>query len=287
MESACREVNNMRFGWNAKETYARMLGIALIAALLFLAVYTFIYWAEPFSDLWNLILTDGFLVGASSCTALIATLIWKRYDRSDAPRRVWIYFAVGLWLWAIAELTWGYLNVTQGEVPEGISDLFWISAYFFFGHALFVQYRILAHPDRREIWRLICISILVLVVLYILVYSVLITAIGASVNFDTAINSFYPAADFLLALVAFWLFRHFMGGAFSRPWLGLLAFSFADLLYAWLELSGLYTWSVNQANFLSVISDIVYLAAYLVLGLSILSQWAFLKYGLRSPTVPR
>jgi hypothetical protein len=192
-----------------------------------------------------------------------------------------------LWLWTVAELIWGYLNVTQGEVPEGISDVFWISAYFFFGHALVVQYRILAHPSKLQLWRLVFFSLLLLLVLYVLVYRVLTAGIGEPVNFGTAINSFYPAADFLLALVAFWLARHFRGGAFARPWLGLLAFSFADLLYAWMEYSGLYAWSIDQSNVLSTITDIVYLAAYLILGLSIFSQWVFLKYGMRSPTVPR
>ena len=277
----------MRFGWNANETSARMSGAAIVAALIFLTVYTFIYWVEPFSDVWNTTLTNSFLVFAASGTAVLATLIWRRYEPSDAPRRIWIYFTVGLWLWAAAELIWGYLNVTQGEVPEGISDLFWISAYFFFGYALFVQYQILAHPTRRESWRLIFVVLGLLTVLYGIVYGVLTVGIGAPVAFGTAVNAFYPAADFLLALVAFWLARRFMGGAFSRPWFGLLAFSFADLLYAWIELSGLYAWSVNQANALSTLTDVVYLAAYLVLGWCILSQWTFMKYGLRSPTIPR
>lgn len=277
----------MRFGWDANVTSARLLGVAKAASLLFLALYVIIYWLEPFSDILNVLFTDSFLVVASASTAFIATLIWKRYERSDLPRRIWIYFAIGLWFWATAELIWGYLNIMHGEVYEGISDLFWISGYFFFGHALFAQYRILAHPSRREIWQLAFFVALALVLLYSFVYGVLTAGIGKPVNLGTAINSFYPAADLLLALVAFWLARHFMGGAFARPWLGLLAFSFADFLYAWVELSGLYSWSVDQANLLSTVTDVAYLAAYLILGLSILSQWAFLKYGLRSPTVPR
>lgn len=277
----------MRFGWNVNMTSARLLGAAKITALLFLGIYAIIYWFEPFSDTWNLILTDSFLVIASAASALIATLIWKRYDQSDAPRRIWVYFAIGLWLWAAAELIWGYLNVTQGEVPEGISDVFWISGYFFFAQALFVQYRILAHPGRREVGRLIFFVLLILAALFILVYGILTAGIGNPVDVGTAINAFYPAGDLLLALVAFWLARHFRGGAFAGPWWGLLAFSFADLLYAWIEFSGWYAWSVDHANILSMMTDIAYLSAYLVFGFSVLSHWVFLKYGLRSPTVPR
>jgi hypothetical protein len=276
----------MRFGWNSNLTSARLLGAAIVVAVLFLGVYAIFYWFQPFSDIWNVILTDSFLVVASAGSAMIATLILKRYDRADAPRTIWVYFAIGLWFWTLAELVWGYLNVTRGEVPEGISDLFWISGYVFFAQALFVQYRILSHPNRRETSRLALAVTLILAVLYILIYGVLTSGIGKPGNFGTAINAFYPAADLLLALVAFWLARHFMGGAFARPWFGLLAFLFADLLYAWIEFSGLYSWSVNQANLLSAMTDIAYLAAYLIFSLSILSQWAFLKYGMRSPTAP-
>lgn len=273
----------MRFGWNAKESSVRIRGLAKIVALLLIVVYAFVYRFEPFSDVWNVILANSLLVIASSLTAVIATMIWSRYEQSDTPRRVWAYFAVGLWLWAAAELTWGYLNVTQGEVPEGISDVFWISAYLFFWQALLIQYRILAHPTKQKLLSYVLVASLFFLTLYLFIYRTLVSGAESPSSFDAAINSFYPAADLLLALVALWLASHFMGGAFSRPWLGLLAFSFADLMYAWLEISGLYSWSVNEANLLSTVSDIVYLAAYLVLGLGIFSQWVFLKYGLRSP----
>jgi len=214
-------------------------------------------------------------------------MIWARYDRTDIPRRVWGNFAVGLCLWAAAELTWGYLNVTQGEVPEGISDVFWVAAYFFFGQALLFQYQIVARPTRRELWSRVLIAVLSLFALYLSIFIILAFAARTTSKLDVAINAFYPAADFLLAFVALWLASHFLGGAFSRPWLGLLAFTFADLMYALIEISGIYAWTVNQANVLTTITDVAYFGAYLVLGLGVLSHWVFLKYGLRSPTEVR
>lgn len=274
----------MRFGWNATESSARIRKVAKIVALLLILGYAVLYSTEPFSATWNVILINAFLVVASSLTAFIATMIWACYDPSDAPRRIWGNFAIGLWLWAAAELTWGYLNVTQGEVSEGISDVFWVAAYIFFGQALLLQYRILARPNKPELWTRITVATLSLLMLNLLIYR-LFTSTGEAPNqFDAALNSFYPAADLLLVLVAIWLARHFIGGAFSRPWLGLLAFAFADLLYAWAEISGVYSWGINQANLLSTSTDIAYFAAYVVLGLGVLSQWVFLKYGLRAPT---
>lgn len=274
----------MRFGWNAEETSVRIRWIAKIAALLFLAVYIFIYLVQPFSEIWNLILSDAFSPTASLFAAVIATLIWARYDVTDVPRRIWGYFAVGLWLWFGGEVAWGYLNVTVGDVVVGLPDIFWVSAYLFFGQALLFQYLILVRPTTRELLSRILVAVLFLIILNLFIYVVLTSGEEATSKFDSTVNSFYPAADLVLALVALWLARHFMGGAFARPWLGLLAFTFADLMYAWLEISGLYPASIAQANSLSTIADVAYVGAYLVLGLGILSQWVFLKYGLRSPT---
>lgn len=272
----------MRFGWSPKDSSARIRGMAKIGAVLFIVIYAIIYLAEPFSETWNSILANALLVIASSLTATIATLIWARFEETDTPRRIWRYFSVGLWLWAIAELTWGYLNVNMGEVPEGIADVFWVGAYIFFAHALYIQYRLLVNPTPREALSRLAIVIASFLVIYALVYRVMITWGGTERGFGAAVNSFYPVADLFLAVIAVWLVRHFRGGAFARPWLGLLAFSFTDLLYAWIEVSGIYSWSVNQANIWSAVFDIAYVGAYLVLGLGILSQWAFLKYGLLS-----
>ncbi len=274
----------MQFGWSAKDTSLRVRWWANVVAIVFIAVYTLIYWVEPFSEVWNKISTNMFLVIASSLTAVVATLIWLHYDKTDNPRGVWRSFAIGLWLWAVAEFTWGYLNVVQGEVPVGLPDVFWTVSYFFLLHALLLQYKILAKPTKQESWTRALVAFLILVILYPVIYGVLSSGANSENKLDIAVNSFYPAADLLLGLTALWMARNFMGGAFARPWLGLLAFAVADLMYAWLEITGLYSWSINQANLLSTISDAAYLGAYLIMGLGILSQWVFLKYGLRSST---
>jgi hypothetical protein len=257
--------------------------MAKIAAVIFLVIYAAIYIWEPFSEVWNNILTNLLLIIAAALTATVATMVWAGYDKTDAPRRIWRYFAIGLWLWVIAETIWGYLNVTQGEVSEGIADVFWIVAYIFFAHALGIQYRILTQPSKRELASRVLIAIAGLLALYLFIYYLLSAGVDAQERLGVAINSFYPVGDLFLVVVAIWLVRHFSGGAFARPWLGILPFCFTDLLYAWIVTSGSYSWSVNQTDLWSTVFDIAYLGAYLILGLGILSQWAFLKYGLRSP----
>jgi len=260
----------------------RLYRLAILVCILITASYIFIYWFEPFSQFWNSLFANLYLQVASLFAALITTLIWARYEKSDTPRQVWGPFAVSLWLWFAAEISWGYLNMTVGEVHVGLPDVFWVTAYLWLGLALFNQYRILLKPEKRVLGQAVFIVAFALFAFTLLIYSVFVSATGTSSKLDAAVNSFYPAADLLLAGVALWLAGHFAGGAFARPWMGLLVFTFADLLYAWLEASGTYSWSVDQGNLLSTIADVAYLAAYLVLFVCVLYQWLFLKYGMLS-----
>ncbi len=270
----------MRFGWSPKDASARIRLMAKIAAVLSIAIYIFVYLKEPFSDLWNGILVNLFLVIAASFAAAMATMIWSRYDETDSPRHIWLHFAIGLWVWVIAEIVYGYLDVTQDhQVSIGLPDVFWVAAYVFFAYALFVQYRLLANQNKQELLNRVSLAALLVIVLYSLTYIVLIVWIHPTSQLDAAVNAFYPVGDLFLGAVAVWMILHFQGGVFARPWLGLLAFSVTDFLYAWIDTSGIY----DQANSVwTALFDTAYMGAYLILALGLLSQWAFLKYGLLS-----
>ena len=274
----------MRFGWSSKQSFQRALWAAGIFSLAFALVYFIIYWYQPFSGFWNNLLSNLFTQVASFMGAFFASRIWSKYEKGEAPRTVWGYFAVGLWLWFAGEVTWGYINMTAGEVPIGWPDIFWSISYLFFGHALLRQYRILTQPTSRQLWTWITLTVTTMIALMLVIYGLFISKTGTRELLDVLVNSFYPAADLTMALIALWLARNFSGGAFSRPWLGLLVFTFSDFLYAWLEASGMYAWSLENGNLLTTIADMTYLAAYLVLALGVFYQWLFLRYGYRANT---
>ena len=274
----------MRFGWDARKASNRLMRLAIIAAVGLVLVYAVIYFGGPFSPSINNLLADILTVTASMFSAVSATLIWTMYEKSDAPRRVWSNFALGLWLWVIGESIWSYLNLTlpNGDVPVGAPDIFWVIAYYFLGRALLLQFQILVHPTGSELKRRVISSGLFFGILFVIIFGALEWLALSSSIVDTLVNAFYPAGDLTLALAAIWLTRNFQGGILGRPWIGILVFTFTDLMYAWLQLSGAYAWSLDRGNFVSGFSDIVYFSAYLVLGLVSISQWLFLKYGLRS-----
>ena len=271
----------MRFGWTAQDSFKRTLWLAYLLCTLYLLMYVVIYQVEPFSEFWNIVLTNLLVQVASLATAMMALSIWRLYEKADRPRHVWSPFTIALFLWFIAELSWGYLNVTQGEVPVGLPDLFWVTAYPAFGLALFFQYQIVAQATPRDSLIRILIVVLFVMIFTTLTYFVMYSITESSYGWSAAINFFYPVADFALAVIAFRMARRFSGGAFSRPWMGLLVFAGADLIYAWLQISGLYTWSIDQGNLLTTVSDTVYLGAYLVMLIALLYQRLFLKYGMR------
>jgi hypothetical protein len=279
----------MRFGWHAQAASRRLLRLVIFAAVGLAVVYAVIYFLEPFSTFTNNLLANALTITAAVFSATCATLTWGMYEKTDTPRRIWGLFAFGLWLWVIGEITWGYQNLTlpNGEVPIGVSDAFWVIAYYFLGQALLSQYQLLVRSTKSELTSRVIRVLLFLGVAFGLIFTVLMWLdISVSVG-DTLVNAFYPAGDITLALAAIWLTRNFQGGALGRPWIGLLVFTFTDLMYAWLQLSGTYAWSLDQGNLVSGFSDLVYFSAYLVLGIGSFSQWLFLKYGFRSPSKAR
>lgn len=274
----------MRLGWSATQSTLRMKWLAIIIFIGLISAYAYVYFIQPFPSFWNDLASNIVSELASLASAVAATMVWAYYDKTDLPRRVWSYFAFGLWLWFAGEIAWGYLNMTVGEVPTGIPDAFWIIAYFFIGGSLLQQYQILFHPTRRELFGRVVVIVISVFALTLLAFHFFRPVVESSSHLETIITGFYPSADLVLALSALWLARSFQEGALGRPWIGLLVFSFSDWINAWLQLSGVYAWSLEMGNPLSALSDILYVAAYLVLAYGAFSKWLFLKYGLRPDT---
>ena len=97
----------MRFGWSSQQSSQRILGMAGILFLAMLLFYLIIYLYRPFPDLWNDFLSIFFTQLASLLTATFATLVWNRYERTDAPRRIWGWFAAACCGVALLFRHWG------------------------------------------------------------------------------------------------------------------------------------------------------------------------------------
>jgi hypothetical protein len=265
------------------------VGVAVLVLLTF--GYAEIYIAAPFSDDVNNFLSNAFTVLAAFLSALIATLVWQRYEKTEPLRRIWRWMSIGLWLWTLAEAIWAYYFIMNLDANKiGPQDALWTIGFIFFGLSLYAQFMLLFRPDpavarRRVVFALV--GFFGLTILAIFLYSFFS---HNAIMLDTVVNIFYPCADLAVGVAALWLARSFRNGSLAYAWLGLFVFTLSDLLYAWLELSGVYEKSVEQGNYLSAVSDITYVLAYLIVALGCFTQWLLINYGpifRREPNEPK
>ena len=258
-----------------------MGGCILLATLSYVVVYQF----EPFPTPWNDLFLNGLTFLAAGTVAIIAFYLVRYFDVGEPQRRIWLSFTLGVGLWAIAEAIW-VIMVPLNMEASGLTaaDIFWVVAYGFFADSLLTQYRVIystPHPIERK--RLV--GILLAVLLSTIVVTLLAQWLGGNAEqtwWVTLVQVFYPVADLALAIAALRLARLFGRGLWGLAWMGLLVFVVADGLYSLLNLVGLYAISAEQGNPLSLVSDTLYLDAYLILMLACLAQLLFMR---RGPTV--
>jgi hypothetical protein len=243
--------------------------------------YILIYQFAPFKEPWSDIILNTLTPVAAAFAAIIASLIFFYYEKDDAPRRIWKSLMIGSWLWFAAEAIWSYQAMTLGEAPNGIVDVSWVLGFIFFTLALYDQHSLI-NPSKKILYRNIVLGAWA-VVLLIPVPIVFFTKVF---TFKTYIDFFYPFADLAVGVAGILLILAFQGGSLIRPWIGLVVFGVTDFLYAWAEQIGLYSWSAENGNPLSLLIDSSYMAAYLILGLGFLGHWVLIRYGLTTNLNP-
>lgn len=265
-----------------------LLWLGVIGAVIATAGYFYFYQMQPLASPWNdAILNFGVSV-AAGIGAAIATWIWRQFKPTDRPRAVWLHLALGLWTWTAGEAAWAIYALAGSEPPvPSWADALWMAGYALFIAALLYQYRLVFHPTpTKERW---IISGVVVAVLIISLFTTLVLRQLVSTEeawLATFINVFYPFGDLAVAVAALILVRAFGWGLWGRPWIALLVFTFADTLYAWLIITGLYAYLSDQGNPLSMVADIVYFDAYLIMALGCYSTLLLLRHGphLRAPS---
>ncbi len=255
------------------------VGIACAVLLAFMVVYQ----SESLPSPWQDVIINGSYALAAGWAAFIITRIWQMFAPTEQPRPVWGAFALGLWSWTIGEIVWGIYAIIYGDAfpPLSGADFFYIVGVIWLALALAYQYRQIYHPTRRQFWGMLS---------SVLVGTLILSTLGASFLQSEAfltdawlssfINTFYPLSDLMLVLGALLLARTFSGGLWARPWLALFIFAAADGLYAWLVSSELYSF-IGGGDYINLMTDVLYLSAYLVLALLCQAHLYLLHYGPR------
>ncbi|MFM8320513.1 MAG: hypothetical protein ACKOC5_06315 [Chloroflexota bacterium] len=255
-------------------------GLIVIAGLL--GLYVYIYQASPLPGIWSDVYLNLAIVGPSLLAAYLSTRVLLHFHWEDGPWRMWMYYSLALWSWAIAEVIWFGVWLAQGDVPiPSWADVFWLFALAPFAMAFLVQFRLIFSPTpRREAAWMLAIS------LGVLLFSGLGTLMLGRLAGESAMSwggtfleVFYAVVDVAMMIAALALARTFGRGLWGRAWWGLLAFALSDGLYSYVNFTGLYAQSVSEGNLLTLVVDSVYSAAYMLMVLAVWGQLLLMQYG--------
>ncbi len=274
---------------NSKNTQtplpSRIFWITIGGASLILVIYTILHLLPVSADF-----QQNRDVGLSFLTALIAAIdtwlairIWLNFKSTEPPYGIWRAFALGLGAWTCAELIWTlYLHYYGSAMPEITpGDLFWMVGYIGLGTALVLQYRELIRVPSKRLLITLSLGAALFLTLTFGITAVLINSPGIETSWwGTFISVFYPLADLALALSALLLALTLSNAQWARPWLALFFFTISDLIFTWLFTSNSYIYS-GDSNLGTIITDVLYIASYLLLMLALLAQFLLLRYGIR------
>ena len=254
-----------------------------ISILICAVAYTILAHFASSRHLWQeLLLNLTFALGAG-WSAWRASRMWRRFTPLDPPRRVWRFFALGLWFWTAAELLWAVMAYFYGEELPVITlaDLCWVVGCLLLIASLAAQYRLLYRLSAARARGLLAAAVgLLLLLSGGVALLVPLVATPELSRGELFLLVFYPLADLLLAIGAWHIARSFGEGRFARVWYALFLFAVSDTLYTWLLSKGVYV-LVGDSNFLTLLTDTLYLGAYLLLGWMCQAQEYLLLYGPR------
>ena len=256
-------------------------------SLVWLAVYVWFYLTNPFggaaydyADNWGLDLLTFFPAVAA---AGMATLVALQFQPGEAPRRIWLTFAVGWWCWVggeIAGMIYDYFYWDTSYPELTLIDLLWTTGYLFFGLALFYQFQtVYAEQERKSAKLYLALCAAALLLTLGLAYAARRNHLGEGVsNFALYLAILYPVFDLIEGGAALWLFLLFRRGKWGRPWWGLIAFAIADSISIYFWIGGDETLSKQIVQALYLFSDTTYVAGYLIVALAFLSHYYMLQW---------
>jgi hypothetical protein len=256
--------------------------VALVVIALLAGSYIYVYQAAPLPEPWSDIYLNLLIIVPALLAAYLSFRTWSTFSSQDRPRWVWFFFMLALTGWAIGEVLWFTTWYITGDVAiPSWSDIFWAAALAPFALAFVMQYRLIYSPDRRqEAGWLLAAAATTLLLSVVGTWLLLQTSTDSELTLPAAfLQVFYAASDFVMMLAGLRLAQVFGRGLWGRAWWGLLAFVISDGLYSYVEFSGLYALSVENGNLLTLVVDLSYALAYMLMALACWSQLLLMRYG--------
>ena len=256
---------------DAAKTRSRLIVILLFSLITILYAWTYAF--APFSERISAVILNSATTFSALIAALILTRITFYFQPDEPPRVIWAAFAVCMWLWTIAEASWGYLYITGGEVPVfSMADVLWIAGYIALTISLARQFRLVYFNQQHAIrWAVLGVWLGI----FLSIETILLVT-HSQAPMEDFFRYFYLFADTAVGLSAFYLVYAFRGRALAIPWLTISSFVVTDFLYIHLTETGAYDWVMSGVS-VALVADTLYVVAYLIVVGGVFEQYLLLR----------
>jgi hypothetical protein len=248
------------------------IGIILIIAVLYISPIYKAFGNNTVAIIYDL--TTVFLAGLAT---VLMGLMWRTFERGTPLWIVWGTLTLGMLLWTVGEVLWAYNEIIlEEDLYPSIADAAWVAGYIplFIGFSL--RFRSLgAMPSLDDLVTGggFFLAILIVGVAFVL-------GPIATENYGTRTeqihNIIYPVGDLALAFAVMLSVIALVGGALSYPWtmlaVGFLVTSAGDLMYSYATWNDYYFTGSRGTNLATYLSDVPYLAAYVVIAFAMIMQ---------------
>jgi hypothetical protein len=232
-----------------------------------LGVYFVWYIWQPGGSEVLLFLTQASFVAFALLASILALKASRMFEPGMAARRVWLFFGAGMTVLTFSE-SLGIVYGVLGRQPPypSIVDVSWAIGFIVMLASLVLQYRALGVQisRRRRLLALAAYVGMLLVILGLSLSSILSNP-GEVAVMQLLVGGYYLIGGLSVAFIAT-LSLMFLGqGLVARPWrylvVSILLFAVGGLAFSYGTWTNTYA---TGSNFLSAVSDVGYLAGYMM-----------------------
>jgi len=241
----------------------------LIPAAIVAMLAAYIAWTswQPGGSEALLILTHATWAVCAWLAAILALRARLMFEPGMSSRRVWLLFGAGMTVLAFSETLWLlYRAVSQPMPYPSLIDISWGIGFVPILASMVLHYRSLHVQLSRRQKLLVLdtyVGLLFLALFFLLHY--ILSNPGQVAVMQLLVSAYYLIASLGVAFLATLSLMFMEGGLVARPWYylvsSILTFAVAGLAFSFGTWTNTYA---TGSNFLSAVSDVCYLAGYLL-----------------------
>jgi|GEM_PF-5785881 len=212
-------------------------------------------------------LTHSLFAAGAWLAAILALRASRMFEPGVSSRRVWILFGAGMTALATSETLWIAYHLVGQPIPyPSLVDILWGIGFLPILASLVLQYRALhVQLSRRQKLLVLVIYLGLLLLALFVSLGYILTSPGEVAVVQLLVGAYYLIGSLGVAFIATLSLMYLRGGLVARPWVymvgSILMFAIAGLAFSFGTWTNTYA---TGSNFLSAVSDVSYLAGYLL-----------------------